>query len=218
MSSPALYPSFGALFEAQQGSTVSLYLELLNLADPHGTELAVSAIQRSLMLSPDSDAEIVALLEDVNWRSQLVGATAILIGGASDRTLAALWHAMDCGSWVSPQLAVTAFLADPDFELQARSRIEARCPLRTEKLESLGWLGRHTAAGPGSLEDHSAKLFSALIHLYKHQPMDDVARRWLDGILSEEANVNFLRSDDDQGDQIAADWLVEAKQIAARQS
>ena len=90
---------------------------LLHFADPEALTSVVAALYASWR------TEALALLGDPRWRGQLVACAAIVIAG-SDRDLdVALWRALDGGSWVAPQLVVTAFLLDPEFEARAEERL-----------------------------------------------------------------------------------------------
>ena len=176
------------------------YLNLLHI-DERDTLIALKAI---LWEDRDLSAQIVALLSEMDWRPQLVGATTMALGAADKATCAALWEAFDSGSWVAPQLAAAAFLTDPDFENQALSRIETGCPINRQRLEGLDWKIRHSAAGPESFSGHSAKGLSALVGLCKRWPK--VEKR-LETILSRE-DIQTQISGNDEGDgSFAAKWL-----------
>ena len=90
--------------------------------------MALQRIREILDANANLTPQIVALLDDYNWRPQLVGAVTMGLGVAGETSRDALWHAFDSGSWVSPRLAVIAFLVDENFEAQARMRMEAGCP------------------------------------------------------------------------------------------
>jgi hypothetical protein len=92
--------------------------DLLQLADAARLLATVRAA-----LASTAASEPQHLLEEVGWRAQLVGAFALAVAGGDQKACTALWRAMDSGSWVSPQLAATAFLIDPAFELRAEERL-----------------------------------------------------------------------------------------------
>ncbi|WP_223757679.1 pentapeptide repeat-containing protein [Myxococcus sp. RHSTA-1-4] len=97
---------------------------LLHLLEPE----YLLHMEAGVEASADLDAEVVALLKEKNWRLHLVAATAVVLGGASERALSAVWERLAVGSWVHPQLTVAALLRDPDFESRARARLEAGRP------------------------------------------------------------------------------------------
>jgi hypothetical protein len=77
------------------------------------------------LLHPEWRAEALTLLAETRWREQLVACAAIVLAGSDVELNAALWRALDGGSWVAPQLVATAFLVDPEFEPRAEERLLA---------------------------------------------------------------------------------------------
>jgi hypothetical protein len=203
-SSQRGYPSFTELFLRPEGCSVPLYLELLGPSPGQGSELALHSIREAIDKSPNAGVEIAALFDEVNWRPQLVGAVAMVVGAVDGKTLPALWDALDSESWVSPQLAATAFLTDPDFEANARTRVEAGCPIKRDRLAALDWATRHSAAGPESFAGHASKALAALIYFSRQLPS---ASTWLDAALASDAIRNAHENDRDGGGRIAARWL-----------
>jgi len=185
-------PSFTALFTAGRG-----YSRLLRLRSDDPDILATVA--QGVQKSTSCDAEIAALLADTDWCSQIVGACAIGLGGANPETLAMLYSTLDCASWASPQLAAIASVTDTDFELQARRRIEARCPIDTSRLGSLEWVQRHPDAGPLSFYAHSCKLLSSLMALCEGAP-------WLTPLHASEDIKKMIAEDIDRGSALATNW------------
>jgi len=200
------FPTFASLFQRADGIRVSLYLTLLNLCTLSEARIALAATRRAIAESPDVTGEISALFREYNWRPQLVGAAAIVLGAENSQTLAELWLAFDSGSWVSPQLAVVARRCDPDFEAAARTRIENGCPIRTNRLASLDWATRHSAAGPGSFASHSAKALAALIAMCSQLPGLAEPDSWLQQTLADTAVQEILKRDMDGGAEIAKEW------------
>src|SRR5262249_461244 len=90
---------------------------LLHISDA----AALTDVQAAL--HPGWRSEAVSLLDDPRWRGQLVACHATVISGSDVDLDAALWRAIDGGSWVAPQLAVTSFLLDPEFEARAEQRL-----------------------------------------------------------------------------------------------
>ncbi|MFT3838669.1 MAG: hypothetical protein QM723_16945 [Myxococcaceae bacterium] len=148
--------------------------------------------------------ELQAMLSEVNWRPQLVAAVAMLCCRPEQRPVDALWRAMDDGSWVSPQLAVVASAVDPGFLEQARRRIEARCPI-SERLSGIPWEMRHSAAGPGSVVGHSAKLLSSLVAVVGHSAAPPA---WFAQQRDDAEVKAMIASDLDRGGFLALDWLA----------
>jgi hypothetical protein len=102
------------------------------------------------------------LFEEVNWRPHLVGAIALLLGAGRAAEIGALWRAIDRGSWVGPQLVVTAYFRDPEFASAARTRIAGRCPL-LEGEYPFGW-------GEPQPRHFSAKTLSSLLAVTSRIP------------------------------------------------
>ena len=116
---------FASAFENGQ-LAVPGYLALLNLDGPD-TDVVIDRIQSS-MRSEDLVRWVDALFDDPNWRAHFVGAIAVLLDGGARLTAAPLWGAIDAGSWVTPQLVVTAYFADPNFPEHLIARL--RPPMR----------------------------------------------------------------------------------------
>jgi hypothetical protein len=95
-------------------------------------------------------------------------------------TLLALWQAFDAGTWVSPQLAVAAFLRDPRFAEQARTRIV------------------------DTFSEYSSKSLAALVALCQLMP---ATTEWLEAAFTDEVRRKAAIDSWDRGDEIAVDWL-----------
>jgi hypothetical protein len=196
------FPSFELLFQRANDIPL-LYLTLLRLSENVGGNAGLQGIRAAIQRSSDLDREVVALLEEVNWRPNLVGAAAVALGAASSRTLAALWAAADQGSWVSPQLAAVASMADSQFLERARTRIEQGCPLSSNRLGQLSPAELHSSAGPGGARTRSAKFFSALVTLVEKSGS---APDWLATALARKDLQALLADDVDDGGRIALAW------------
>src|SRR5277367_3696802 len=85
------------------------YLNLLNL-DPLRSKLAVSRVIKCCHSSSDPFLDIARLLDEGNWRPHLVAAVALSVLGYDCAAFTKLWAAFDAGSWVTPQLAVVAYV------------------------------------------------------------------------------------------------------------
>lgn len=169
--------------------TVPLYLHLLNLMP--GVEESVTAVRDAVRASPDLEAELLALLREVNWRPHLPAAVAVALGHGTPAVFDAVWAAFD-RSWVAPQLAVAASLADADFESRARVYLEV--PPGLERL-------RESTSGLAAVGKHIA----ALVALCRHrQPVP----AWLGDVLARPTIQEALAADAlwDRGGDIAERW------------
>jgi hypothetical protein len=135
------------------------HLELLWL-ESDGARTVVDRVARALV-EPEPQRWIDAMLDDPNWRPHLVAALAYLLDDERRLDCRPLWRAMDAGSWVIPQLAVTACYVDADFVRAARDRVARRCPVRVPA--GLTPVERHVATGPIGGGERSAKLLVSLL-------------------------------------------------------
>lgn len=113
------FPSFAPFFEVS-----AQYYALLNGLRPELVEEITACVQASNQL----EDEVCALMA-LGWRSQIVGAVALLCGAATPRTIAATWRALDQDSWAAPQLAVVIAAVDPDAPREMRKRLLLGCPV-----------------------------------------------------------------------------------------
>jgi hypothetical protein len=145
-----------------------LYLHLLSL-EP-ACENAIEAIEKGLRLQPHPESKILVLLTSRNWRSHLVGAAASLLLEAKPEIAQGLWNAFDASSWVSPQLAVSAFLLDSRFSEEARTRIErafatlSHTPPPSQHLGEADW--RQTEACSLGIQRGCERHLGALLSLW----------------------------------------------------
>jgi hypothetical protein len=194
-------PDFGIfepVFQTGHG-----YLALLHLGGD-GASQAVAAVRACCRVTSDPHLDICRLLTDSNWRPHLVAAVAAFISGYHSETVRLLWHCLDTGSWVTPQIGATLFVIDPDFSAQTRSRLEAGCPLDASDLISMSPLERHSAAGPGGAVHRSAKTARTLMRLV---PMISPYQTWIDGLRDSTDLQSLLSQDIDESDSIAERWL-----------
>lgn len=198
----APFASFTPLFERSPQARVPRYLLLLNIA-PDARE-AVDEIRRAVTASGERlDSEIAALLRERNWRSQLVGAVATLVAGGGDARIDALWSAVDRPSWISPQLVATASLLDPAFDARARERLDRHRALDAKDASGTPWPERHSALGPGSIAEHSAKVVGSLLRMCELRPS---ASEWIASYSSDATLRAFIATDVDHGGDIAEEW------------
>jgi hypothetical protein len=122
---------------AREAGFPSFIEPILMMVSPHRLASlwprdALLHVEAGVEASSDLDAEVSALLKEKRWRFDLMAATAMVLGGASERTLATLWERLDVGNHVHPQLTVALLLRDPDFESRARARLKPGSPTRLE--------------------------------------------------------------------------------------
>ncbi len=194
---------FSSLFDPEPR-----YMDFLNL-DPRQSKLAVSRVVECCHSSSDPFLDIACLLDEENWRPHPVAAVALSVLGYNRAAFTKLWAAFDTGSWVTPQLAVVAYLRDPDFSEQAKVRVRARCPVDASRLTPLSPLERHVAFGPAGAPERSAKAVCALIYLLRVFGQSD----WLTTELASPDLSMLLSGDRDNTSSIAEDWLGSLKAI-----
>jgi hypothetical protein len=124
---PHTFGEFSTLFEGQPDAVPS-YLYLLNVGD--GTPRAVERLREAALRSGENlDARLCSMLEETDWRPQLVAAVTLVFAGTTPSRIAALWGALDRSCWISSQLAAIACRVDPSFVESAKLRLERRCNL-----------------------------------------------------------------------------------------
>ncbi len=200
---PNEFGVFAPVFESAHG-----YLALLHLSAEDSTD-AVRLVRQCAVADIDRSATL-GLLRDLNWRPTLVAAVAAAFLPPDSRIADALWHRFDSGSWVVPQIAIVLSAIDPDFQTQARRRLEAHCPLDSTDLRALTMIERHSAAGPAGGTERSAKAASALENIVAAifpQPV------WLAPIVATSEHQALVASDIDAGGGIAQRWGERFTQI-----
>jgi hypothetical protein len=194
---------FSLLFNSEPG-----YMDLLN-PDPHRGKLAVSRVIECCHSSSDPIPDINRLLDQENWRPHLVAAVALSAPSYNQVAFKKLWDAFDAGSWVTPQLAVVAYLRDPEFSGQARARVQTRCLVDVSRLSMHSPLERHLAFGPAGLLERSAKAAGALIYLLNLLGPSD----WLTTELASPDLTALMAADRDHASVIAKTWLESLEAI-----
>src|SRR5215472_11707362 len=119
---PSDFGPFTALFTRAP----HYYLTFLNM-NSDAVQSGLMLLSDALNSSDDVRRYVELMLQGRNWRPHVVGAVAALLSPNRPEYVSLLWQTFDYGSWVAPQLAVTLYLSDPDFRVQARQRIASRC-------------------------------------------------------------------------------------------
>jgi hypothetical protein len=177
------------------------YLALLHLA-ADDSAAAVCLVRQCAAIDTDRSSTL-ALLSDLNWRPTLVAAVAAAFLPFDSRITDALWHRFDSGSWVVPQIAAILSFIDPSFQLEARRRLEAHCPLDSSELRALTMIERHSAAGPAGGSARSAKAANALQAILSAAvPTPE----WLAAVLTTPEHQELVALDTDTADCIAVNW------------
>jgi hypothetical protein len=114
-----------------------------------------------------------------------------------------LWGRLDQGSWVAPQVAVVLFMIDPEFEAQARQRLEDHCPIDSTKLLAMTMPERHSAEGPAGGRARSAKAAAALSWL---SSLKFPNAAWLQAVQSSAEHQALKSEDIDSTEAITEKW------------
>jgi len=178
---------FGAFAPLFEDALVG-YLPLLHLCGSEATH-AISLVMKCCASVSNPHQGICRMLRQPAWRPHLVSAVAIATLPYDPETNHALWFAIDKGSWVTPQLAVAAFLRDPAFVDHAQGRLRSGCPVDTD----------HVAP--------SAKMAASLVRLIslRLQQPDWVSAQAAAKVTS------LLNKDVDSSGEIAERWLMALK-------
>jgi len=195
-----MFGPFARVFE-QGELQVPGHLELLGL-DSSGSQIVIDRIVAAMKIG-DTQRWLAALMHDVNWRPHLVGAIALILDRTLDSNL--LWNAIDRGSWVIPQLVVTAAHVDPRFRDHVRERVDARCPVVVAS--GLSPVERHSATGPEGRSHRSAKMLASMLAMSAEFP--DLAE-WRARVQRDERVQEMLAVDAswNVSDKIVVSWLA----------
>jgi len=178
------------------------YLTLLHLGA--NAEETVHRVRQCARSTGNPFPDICRFLDDPNWRPHLVAGVALIELGYEATSFDKLWHAIDCGSWVVPQLAVVAYLRDPGFLEMAKMRLDAHCQIDVSRLAPLDPLLRHSAAGPGGSKNRAAKAAVVFVHLLQLVP---VPPTWLPSYVESAEFRNLAQHDIDHSAAIAEEWM-----------
>lgn len=197
---------FAPIFEAPHG-----YLVLLNLA----TEDSVASVNaiKVCCMKPSSLSDVSLLLEESNWRPTLVACVAALFMSHTPETTKQLWQRLDRGSWVTPQIAVVLSMTDPEFESQARRRLENHCPLDATDLLAMTMPERHSAEGPAGGHARSAKAAASLSWLSSLKFPD---ASWLKAVQASAEHQALKSEDIDSAEVITERWHHRIAEVLRR--
>jgi hypothetical protein len=169
---------FSPLFEASAD-----YLVLLHLDMPEAKRVVTKVVERC-HLSSACHEEVGNLFDHSDWRPHLVGAVALSALPYVQESSGKLWEAIDRRSWVTPQLAVAAFIRDPAFADQAGARVRSRSSC-AKTAASLAYLAGRLSFRPD----------------------------WLDTELLKADLIGLLAKDVDGSAEIAEHWLTRLKEL-----
>jgi hypothetical protein len=156
------------------------------------------------VLESEGDAPhyICMMLEDVNWRPQIVACVAALLSRDRSAYVGPMWRTFDAGSWIAPQLAVVLSYCDPEFELNAKQRISAGCPVVPPA--ELDQAERHSATGPAGVAARSGKNMASLLAVLT---ATDTDTPWLWDVQTKRDTWELLDEDIDDSGKIARKWM-----------
>ena len=167
------------------------HLTLLDLTPSAEVQGLLSRLA-PLAVDGEGEADLVALLENPNWRLHLIAAAGLLVRGPAPATLKALWDRIELGSWVVARLAATAFLLDEHFAARAKSWIEARYGLPSPPRGGIG----------GIWNVFSAQTATSLLALLKELPETE---SWL-AEWEARPNLQTVLAESGEAGRTALDW------------
>lgn len=166
-----------------------MYTSLLDGAGPD----VLDEVRRAVQRTSDLSEAVRLMLDDRNWRTDLVAVAAVLLADSPSELGEPLWEAFDYGSWVAPQLAVSLYLVDPGFRRGAKDRIAARC-----------LPGTAIKVRPGPWDQIAARNLASLLQVLWR--VDD-ERDWVDAQRRAPDVRDILRQDVDSAGAIADRWF-----------
>ena len=190
------------------GLNVPDYMKLLNLSSRHDVNAVLHRI-RSAVDVGNTEKWGEALFAATYWSPHLIGIFAALLWNDGKVLAPDIWQAIDSGSWVTPQLVVAAQLIDPNFICKCTDRVSAGCPVNVPIYKSN--LEKHSAAGPATTRERSAKTLASIIGVFESIGEDTLVQKW----RSEPRIVELLSRDFDESVEIAKGWRKEVLEILA---
>jgi hypothetical protein len=203
----AHFGPFATVFEPKE-LRVPGHLVLLGLQDESEANVVVDRVVRAM----EGDAVepfVDRLLADPNWRPHLVAAVAFLVDDRGALNTSWLWDAMDRGSWVIPQLVVTALFVDKSFPERARGRVTQFCPVTVPA--GLSPIERHSATGPDSTRARSAKMIASILEASALVPS---LADWVASAKSQPEVIALLSADAyNDSPRIVDSWMTQARRV-----
>lgn len=168
----------------------------------------LQVVSECLTASAEPESEIVAMLEQ-GWREQMVAGVAMLAGFKTEKTLEAMWEALDADSWTAPQLVVLLSVLDPDAISKMKKRILLGCPVILRGQEKMSAMERHVNHGSAAIRSHSKKAWSAICwRLFLTE------REWLwQRFGADEVWQRLLEPKGYEGADIANTWHRELREL-----
>lgn len=189
-----LYAPFQACFRPDP-LPVGAYLVLLNINDPAQGAAALAQV-REAMTQPGWERTVRDILDkEQGWRPHLIAAAALLLIEDPLPFRDALYRAIHRGSWVVPQLLVTAWAIDPDFWQRAEARREAGFgPVIAPGVPKRYW--------PKERKGNPKELVATL----GLAALDPAGADWALRAQADEVCTQLRVQDLDESDKIVIDW------------
>ncbi len=207
----ALRQDFAPLFSGHE-RRISPMHALLNLhEDPTDTAALFRTVHQTLLALPQPAPKVHALIQDSNWRENLVAIGCIFVSQdlRDPQTLALAWQCFDRESWVTPQWAALLSLVDPQFLQQARHRLLYTRMILGVGAREIGPFGEDDDPHPTAQFHLGSKSIAALFRLYQAHPKVDFA---LLSRLEQGPLPAFLHEESliDNGGLLAQNWVRRA--------
>ena len=184
----------------REGLEVAGHLILLSV-DLKQTHIVLNRITERLK-TEISQIQIDELCHSLNWRMHIVAAWILLLDDQKLYNSNGLWNAIDAGSWVTPQLIVTAYLRSSDFEEQASKRLSKSYPALTSHVFSEEQQRRNNR--PKRIKSVLAKRFNSLQAVMGYEKAAS--------ILGKEPLDEAIANDIDDCDDIVRVWQARVLQ------
>ncbi len=199
-SRDSTYGQFGPFAAVLKSPGAPAPLTLLSMRGAEANAV-IGRIEEALS-ADDAVRWVGALFASPDWRPHLIGAVALILDAGRRLDSAGMWHAIDAGSWVTPQLVTTAYFTDPSFAERVRERIDGNCVVSVPA--NLSAAERHRATGPATPEQRSAKLLASLVRIGMLAPS---LTGWLRTAASRPELAALQAADRDKSGNIAENWL-----------
>jgi hypothetical protein len=197
--SPSNFGPFSSSFETGE-LPVPAYLFLLNLSEP-GVDAAIDRIQVALESTTRPQRWVDALFSETDWRPHLVGSIAVLLDRGARLDTAGVWRPIDSGSWVIPQLVVTAYFSDPGFPEHLVGRIDRRCDVALPS--ELSVIEQPVPTATGGAAHLSPKLLVSLLSMGARLPL---LSSYLQRVSADPEYAALIEMDVDDAGSITNSW------------